>query len=113
MGKRSGSGPTKRKPPASIQDLRKALNVASTRYNSGIDKAGVSHTDSQSQNLKDSFDKAAEKVKVDQQGYCNVLYAAKPNPPAINATKEAIIDPGVVGESTKDVNEASISRSEH
>jgi len=113
IGKRSGSSSTKRKPPTSIQDLRKALNVASTRCSSVVGKPGESSTESQSQNLKDCFEKARENVKEEEKAYCNVLYVAKPHPPAINATKEAIIDPEVVGESTKDDNEAPIFGSEH
>ena len=109
MGKRSGSSSTKRKPPASIQDLRNTLNAVSARYNSVVGKSDGETT----QNLSDHLEKAAEKVKGEQKGYGNVLYVAKTHPSAINADNKAINDTEMVGKSTKDDTEAFSCRSVH
>lgn len=107
MGKRSGSSSTKRKPPASIQDLRNTLNAVSARYNSVVGKSDGETT----QNLSDHLEKAAEKVKGEQKGYGNVLYVAKTHPSAINDDNKAINDTEMVGKSTKDDTKAFSRRS--
>ena len=100
MGKRSGSSSTKRKPPISIQDLRKSLHVIPAKNHSEPSKSDEENT----QTLTNRFDKAVEK---DQKGYCNV-----PSPTTINVGNEATKGTAedlnateVVGE---DVHDASV-----
>ena len=90
MGKRSGSSSTKRKPPISIQDLHKALHVFPTRNGSGLGKSAKKTSDPNTLNFKERFAKEVDKVKEQQQGYCNVLFVVKLQPRTTNAGNEDI-----------------------